>query len=64
MTRIMLIFLDGGNSYEQTETVLTVRQAFQSYKKYNPQKMEKLILWLFLIFPWLYRKLRYEIFKL
>ena len=43
------------------------RQAFQCYKKYNTPKTEKLILWLFLTFPLLYglyRKLRYEIFKL
>ncbi len=43
------------------------RQAFQCYKKYNAPKTEKLILWLFLAFPWfygLYRKLRYEIFRL
>ena len=42
-------------------------QAFQCYKKYDVQKTEKLILWLFLTFPslyGLYRKLRYEILKL
>jgi glycosyltransferase involved in cell wall biosynthesis len=42
-------------------------QAFQCYKKYDVQKTEKLILWLFLTLPWLYglyRKLRYETLKL
>jgi len=45
----------------------SARRAFQNYKKYNPQKTEELILWLFLTFPLfrkLYRKLRYEILKL
>jgi glycosyltransferase involved in cell wall biosynthesis len=58
--REKMVFALGTGDYE------AARQAFQSYKKYNPQKMEKLILWLFLTFPLfrkLYRKLRYEILK-
>jgi len=59
--REQVVFALGTGDYE------AARQAFQSYKKYNPQKTEKLILWLFLTFPLvrkLYRKLRYEVLKL
>lgn len=59
--REKIVFALGIGDYE------TAGQAFQCYKKYNAPKTEKLILWLFLTFPWfygLYRKLRYEIFKL
>jgi glycosyltransferase involved in cell wall biosynthesis len=59
--REQVVFALGAGDYE------SARQAFQYYKKYNPQKTEELILWLFLTFPLfrkLYRKLRYEILKL
>ncbi|MGD0077163.1 MAG: glycosyltransferase [Sedimentisphaerales bacterium] len=59
--REKMVFALGIGDYE------AAGQAFQCYKKYNAPKTEKLILWLFLTFPWLYglyRKLRYEIFKL
>lgn len=55
------VFALGTGDYE------AAHQAFQCYKKYNARKAEKLILWLFLTFPWLrklYRKLIYEILKL
>lgn len=56
-----IVFALGAGDYE------TAHHAFNCYKKYNPQKGEELVLWLFLTFPRLrrlYRKLRYEIFKL
>ena len=59
--REQAVFALGAGDYESAQ------QAFQSYKKHNPQKTEELILWLFLTFPLfrkLYRKLRYEILKL
>jgi glycosyltransferase involved in cell wall biosynthesis len=59
--REQMVFALGADDCE------TARQAFTSYKKYNPQKAEEFVLWLFLTFPRLrrlYRKLRYEIFKL
>ncbi|MCJ7728811.1 MAG: glycosyltransferase [Sedimentisphaerales bacterium] len=59
--REQVVFALGAGDYE------AARQAFQCYKKYNFERTEKLILWLFLTFPWLrklYRKLRYEILKL
>jgi hypothetical protein len=59
--RETIVFALGAGDYEGAQ------QAFQSYKKYNPEKTEEFVLWLFLTFPWLrklYRKLRYEILKI
>jgi glycosyltransferase involved in cell wall biosynthesis len=61
VSREKMVFALGIGDYE------AARQAFACYKKYNPEKAEEFVLWLFLTFPWLrklYRKLRYEIFKL
>jgi hypothetical protein len=59
--RETIVFALGAGDYEDAQ------QAFQSYKKYNPEKMKEFVLWLFPTFPYLcklYRKLRYEILKL
>jgi len=58
--RETIVFALGAGDYKAAQ------QAFTHYKKYNADKAEKLILWLFLTFPSLhklYRKIRYEILK-
>ena len=58
--RETIVFALGAADYKAAQ------QAFTHYKKYNADKAEKLILWLFLTFPSLhklYRKIRYEILK-
>lgn len=59
--REKIVFAMGIGDYKEA------RETFRDYRKYNAPRAEKFALWLFVTFPWcygLYRKLRYEIFKL
>jgi len=61
VSREQLVFALGAGDYR------AARQTFECYKKYGTKKTEKLVLWLFLNVPYfykIYRKLRYEFFRI